>query len=133
MHWPQSSLKYIFEPALSDCNSLFYGTNFHRFISHVMYSWLATKEKSAELLFEEFSQLMRRLDPNKIIGFFSRDELLINTDKVTNAIATFAFLNRRHVNDELSVIRGDGAEPNWVPRSNHDFLIQPTVHVGRAP
>jgi hypothetical protein len=106
--------EYIFEPTFSDCNSLYYQVNFHRFISHVLYCWFVARQESAEQLFEEFSQMMRSLDPNKMVGSFPRDVLLINTDDVINQITLFAFLNRRPVIEELSVIRGNWGEQNWV-------------------
>lgn len=106
--------EYIFEPAFSACNSLYYLANFHRFIGHIMYCWFVARTESAEQLFEEFSDMMRSLDPGKMGAIFPKDVLLINTDDVINSIAIFAFLNRRHVSKELFVIRGDGSNPNWV-------------------
>jgi hypothetical protein len=106
--------EYIFEPCFSECNSIYYQIDFHRFISMVMYVWFVAKPQSAEQLFEEFSQMMRDLDPSRMGRVPRKDVVLVEADDVVNMITTFAFLNRRHIDQEVTYIRGLEGVQNWV-------------------
>ncbi len=106
--------EYIFEPCFSDCNSIYYQINFHRFISMVLYVWFVARPQSAEQLFVEFSQMMRELDPTKMGPLPRKEVVLVEADDVINMITTFAFLNRRHTDEEVTSIRGMEGIQNWV-------------------
>jgi hypothetical protein len=106
--------EYIFEPCFSDCNSIYYQINFHRFISMVLYVWFVARPQSAEELFEQFSQMMRDLDPTRMAPLSRRDVVLVEADDVINMITTFAFLNQRHIDKEVTSIRGMEGIQNWV-------------------
>ena len=107
--------EYIFEPALSDQNSIFYGTGFHLYISTLMFVYFRTSDATAEELFENFAKLMRSGDPAALQKLFPSKGLVVDyTDNPLQAVSLFAMLNRRSVLEELDVIRGNGTEPNWV-------------------
>lgn len=106
--------EYIFEPTFSDCSSLFYDLNFHQFISNVLYVHFIASPQSAEQLFEEFAGMMRSLDPSRMAAFSPGDVLLVNPDDVMKSIALFAFLNKRHLDEELASIRGHEGVQHWV-------------------
>ena len=106
--------EYIFEPCFSDCNSIYYQISFHRFISMVLYAWFVARPQSAEQLFEQFSQMMRDLDPARMASLSRRELVLVDADDVISMIRTFAFLNRRHIDKEVASIRGMEGVQNWV-------------------
>jgi hypothetical protein len=106
--------EYIFEPTFSDCNSLYYEINFHQFISNIMYVHFVASPRSAEQLFEEFSQMMRSLDSGRMAPFSPGEVLRVNSEDVMKSIALFAFLNRRHSDEELASIRGHEGFQHWV-------------------
>ena len=106
--------EYIFEPCFSDCNSIYYQINFHRFISMILYVWFVAKSESSEQLFEQFSQMMRDLDPTRMASLSRRELVLVEADDVISMITTFAYLNRRHINKEVTSIRGMEGIQNWV-------------------
>lgn len=106
--------EYIFEPCFSDCNSIYYQINFHRFISMILYIWFVARPQSAEQLFVEFSQMMRELDPAKMGSLSRKEVVLVEADDVISMITTFAFLNRRHIDKEVTSIRGMEGIQNWV-------------------
>lgn len=54
--------EYIFEPCISDINSLFYGIGFHKFIANMLYIEFMARGAGAEQIFEEFENLMRSRD-----------------------------------------------------------------------
>lgn len=96
--------EYIFEPALSRSNSLFYGVNFHMFISNMLYLELFLKHQNAEDIFSDFAQLMRegKLEELKVLFKGS------NEDEPTflKLITEFAILNKEAVISELSTLEG---------------------------
>ena len=96
--------EYIFEPALSRSNSLFYGVNFHMFISNMLYLELFLKRQNAEDIFSDFAQLMREGDFEKLKVLFkgsSEDEPIF-----LKQITEFAILNKEAVISELSSLEG---------------------------
>jgi hypothetical protein len=107
--------EYIFEPALADQNSIFYGTGFHLFIANLLFALLRTKNVPAEAIFEQFSKFMREGDDSALESLFPRGGLIVNVESdPLAAISVFAMVNRRAIQEELESIRGDGSTPNWV-------------------
>ncbi|WP_457857802.1 DUF3800 domain-containing protein [Psychrobacter pulmonis] len=96
--------EYIFEPALSRSNSLFYGVNFHMFISNMLYLELFLKHQNAEDIFSDFAQLMREGELEELKVLFkgsSKDEPIF-----LKQITEFAILNKEAVISELSSLEG---------------------------
>ncbi|WP_415195791.1 DUF3800 domain-containing protein [Psychrobacter glaciei] len=96
--------EYIFEPALSQSNSLFYGVNFHMFISNMLYLELFLKHQNAEDIFSDFAQLMREggLEELKVLFKGSNEDEPIFLKQITE----FAILNKEAVISELSTLEG---------------------------
>ena len=96
--------EYIFEPALSRSNSLFYGVNFHMFISNMLYLELFLKHQNAEDIFSDFAQLMRKGELEELKVLFKGS----NEDEPTflKLITEFAILNKEAVISELSTLEG---------------------------
>ena len=46
--------EYIFEPALAEQSSIFYGSGFHLFIANLLFALLRTRDVPAETIFQEF-------------------------------------------------------------------------------
>lgn len=63
--------EYIFEPCISDINSLFYGIGFHKFIANMIYVEFLGRGAGAEQIFEEFEQLMRNRQEEGLERIFS--------------------------------------------------------------
>jgi hypothetical protein len=107
--------EYIFEPALADQNSIFYGCRFNSFISTILFLHLRVRAIPAETIFEEFSKFMRTGDEHALQSLFPSGGPIVDpTADPIQAISVFAMMNRRHILEELEAIRGDGSTPNWI-------------------
>lgn len=107
--------EYIFEPALADQSSIFYGSGFNLFISNLLFLHLRVRDASAETIFEEFSKFIRDGDQQALRKLFPSKGLLVDyTADPMQAISIFAMLNRRPIVEEVEAIRGDESTPNWV-------------------
>lgn len=122
--------EYIFEPALADQNSIFYGSRFHTFISTLLFLHLRVRPASAEVIFEEFSRFMRDGDAVALQRLFPSPGLIVSTSNPLQAISVFAMLNRRAIVEELEAIRGDGSTPNWVLDLTMTSLFSVLSYVG---
>ncbi|WP_284337655.1 DUF3800 domain-containing protein [Comamonas sp. NoAH] len=63
--------EYIFEPCISDINTMFYGCDFHKFVATILYVEFMARGAGAEQIFEEFEALMRSPDDTKLALLFS--------------------------------------------------------------
>jgi len=107
--------EYIFEPALAEQSSLFYGSEFHLYISNLLFAMLRTRDASAETIFEEFSKFMREGSQAALERLFPQKGLVVDyTSDPLAAISVFAMINRGVIQEELGSIRGDGATPHWI-------------------
>jgi hypothetical protein len=106
--------EYVFEPALSDQNSIFYRANFHRFVAALMYAHLVVQHEPAGKLITSFFDMMNSLDIAKFEPLNSQQIVSIDERSPLDQIALFAFLHRAAIAKELSVVYGDGHTPNWI-------------------
>jgi hypothetical protein len=107
--------EYIFEPALADQNSLFYGTKFHLFISNLLFALLRTRHASAEAIFEEFSRFVREGDQSALERLFPSSGMIVDcTSDPLAAISVFAMINKDVIRKELRSVHADPSIPNWV-------------------
>ncbi len=58
--------------------------------------------------------MMRELDPAKMGSLSRKEVVLVEVDDVISMITTFAFLNRHHIDKEVTSIRGMEGIQNWV-------------------
>ncbi|MDH1520359.1 DUF3800 domain-containing protein [Acinetobacter johnsonii] len=103
--------EYIFEPALAAKNSIFYGMNFHRFITDYLHLKLVTQDKSAEVFFEEFYKVMKDGVDTPTKSLFQ----IINnqSDLVLDQIQKFAHYNKDSFLYEMDGYLGEGSG-KWI-------------------
>lgn len=104
--------EYIFEPAISSVNSIFYNINFHRFISNILHLELCVRGAMAEEIFEDFEKLMRTGDFEGLKKLFSTSKSE-GISPVLEHICDFAIHNKESVIRELNGYVGKGAG-KWV-------------------
>lgn len=103
--------EYIFEPALAQKNSIFYGINFHRFITDYLHLKLVTQDKSAEVIFEEFYKVMKEGVDTPTESLF---QVVSNqSDLVLDKIKRFAHFNKDFFLSEMNGYLGEGSG-KWV-------------------
>jgi hypothetical protein len=107
--------EYIFEPALSEQNSIFYSCGFHLFIGNLLWAMLRTRNASAETIFEEFSKFAREGSVAALEKLFPTNGLIVNLESdPLAAISLFAMINRGAIQAEIESIHGDRATPSWI-------------------
>ncbi len=104
--------EYIFEPAISSVNSIFYNINFHRFIANILHLELFVRGAMAEEVFEDFEKLMRTGDFEGLKALFSASKNE-GVSPVLEQIYDFAIHNKESVIQELDGYAGEGAG-KWV-------------------
>lgn len=104
--------EYIFEPCLSEINSLFYGIGFHRFIANILYVEFLARGAGAEEIFSEFEKLMRTRDETKLTGIFSSSVHPENSPIIAQ-IREFAQCRSGDIRDELSSLSDVGVG-KWI-------------------
>lgn len=121
--------EYIFEPSISSVNSIFYGVNFHRFISNILYVEFVARGSQAEELFEDFERLMKTGNFDDLDAIFSasRNEEM---SPILSQIKDFARLNRQAIIDELDGYAGQGAG-KWVLDLTNTCLFSLLAEWGR--
>lgn len=104
--------EYIFEPCLSEINSLFYSIGFNRFIANILYVEFLARGAGAEPIFSEFEELMRgRGEPN-LRGIFSSSAHRENSPIITK-IREFAQYRADDIHQELASLRGNSTG-KWI-------------------
>ncbi|KJV50065.1 hypothetical protein VH86_02575 [Pantoea sp. BL1] len=98
--------EYIFEPAISSANSIFYEINFHKFISNILHLELSTRGEMAEEIFEDFERLMRQGDFSSLNTLFSNSNQN-GISPVLEKICAFAMYNKESVIAELDGYIGE--------------------------
>jgi len=97
--------EYIFEPVLSEKNSLFYQIKFHRFISNILYVEFVSQSADAEKIFSDFQKLMRSLEDTELNYLFSSSKTP-DISPILDGIKTFCIHHRDTINQELNSLRG---------------------------
>ena len=104
--------EYIFEPSLSEINSLFYGINFHLFIANILYVEFIARGAGADEIFNEFESLMREMDEPRLASLFSSSVHRENSPILTQ-IREFAIHRIDDIRGELDSLRG-GVTGKWI-------------------
>ncbi|MCE4059882.1 DUF3800 domain-containing protein [Pandoraea sputorum] len=104
--------EYIFEPTISDINSIFYGIGFHKFIANVLYLEFCSRGSGAEQIFEEFEQLMRSGGGSSLGNIFSSSVHPENSRLITH-IREFAQHKSEDIRDELASL-GESGSGKWI-------------------
>lgn len=100
--------EYIFEPSLARISSIFYGINFHKFVSTMLYIDFLRSGAQAEEIFEAFEALMRtgNFDSSKAL---SHTSFAGESSKTLEYILTFSANNQSAVIEELNGYIGEGS------------------------
>lgn len=104
--------EYIFEPCISDISTLFYSTDFHKFIATLLYVEFRASGAGAEQIFEEFQSLMRGLDEGKLSSLFATSAHPGNSPIITQ-VREFAQFRSADIKEELDALAGT-ATGKWV-------------------
>lgn len=104
--------EYIFEPSLSDINSLFYSIKFHLFIANILYVEFLARGAGADEIFNEFESLMREMDEPRLTSLFSSSVHRENSPILTQ-IREFAIHRIDDIRGELDSLRG-GVTGKWI-------------------
>ena len=97
--------EYIFEPTLSDINSVFYGVGFHLFIANALYMEFESRAAGAEAIFSEFEELMRTGNTSNLESVFSSSEH-VNNSPVLIQIREYAQAKTIEIQEELERLSG---------------------------
>ncbi|WP_019568727.1 DUF3800 domain-containing protein [Thioalkalivibrio sp. ALMg13-2] len=104
--------EYIFEPCLSEINSVFYRVGFHKFIANMLYIEFVARGAGAEDIFAEFEELMRTRDEAKLGSIFASSVHPENSPILVQ-IREFAQCMADDVRKELRAI-GDAGLGKWI-------------------
>lgn len=100
--------EYIFEPSLARISSIFYGINFHKFVSTMLYIDFLRSGAQAEEIFEAFEALMRTGNSDSSKALF-HTSFADESSKTLEYILTFSANNQSAVIEELNGYIGEGS------------------------
>ncbi len=122
--------EYIFEPVLSEQNSLYYRIGFHKFVSNLLYLEFSIQSQDAEDIFIEFEQLMRTKDTSKIDRMLSiASQTDMRLDRPLGQLLTFAACHKNRISDEISSIPGTGIG-KWILELSFSALFHLLAYWG---
>lgn len=104
--------EYIFEPCISDINSLFYGIGFHKFIANMLYVEFLARGAGAEQIFGDFESLMRSRNTEGLEAVFSSSTHPENSPILVQ-IREFAQHRAEDIRAELASLGDDGVG-KWI-------------------
>ena len=120
--------EYIFEPAISSFNMLFYRSNFHRFIANVVFEGLMLNPGSPEKIFREFQLFVKG---ENFDGIFNALKANRPSDIFISQIIEYAILHKEAIVKDIQ--SGGGVEP-WIldlaQSGLYDLLIQWGQEIG---
>jgi len=105
--------EYIFEPALSNCNSIFYEIGFHRFISTLLFTFFRASDIDTGKFLTDFSSFARRGDKTALAAMFPQNSILTYKSNPLHSIGLFAELHRDTIAEEILNFR-EARVPNWI-------------------
>lgn len=120
--------EYIFEPCLSEINSLFYGTDFHKFIANILYVEFLAQGAGAESIFAEFEELMREKNESMLSHLFASSAHPKNSLIITQ-IREFAQHKSDNIREELASLEGTGTG-KWILDLTNTALYTLLAHWG---
>ena len=120
--------EYIFEPRISDINSLIYGVGFHRFRANILYMEFMARGAGAEQIFDDFQELMRWPDDGKLAAVFSASKHPDNSPVITQ-IREFAQYRAVDIKEEVEILVGS-SDGNWVLDVTNSSLHSLLAHWG---
>lgn len=120
--------EYVFEPTLSENSAAFYRFNFHRFISHLVYTAYSLNDSNAEDLFRKFQNLIKGEDGD---GLFKLLASSTNETFITELLAEYTLMHRETVMQEIIT---EGKFDFWIldlaQTALHGLLAQWSMKLG---
>ena len=104
--------EYIFEPALAERNSLFYGVGFHKFIAMILYIFFRAKDSHTQDILRSFTKMMKDLDPQRLEAILSSLDHVDQSSPIGKILA-FAYCHRRKIENEVRVVKKSDIANNW--------------------
>jgi hypothetical protein len=104
--------EYIFEPVIADISTLFYGCDFHKFISMALYSEFLSLGAGAEEIFKEFESLMREPSDEKLHALFAA-ALHPENSQIITKVREFTQEHRPTIKDELGSL-DENSTGKWI-------------------
>ena len=106
--------EYIFEPILSQRNSIFYSIDFHRYMATMLYMFFRAREISAKQMMDGFENLMMTLD----IEYLDSILYPVGTDGTPpqpplNEMLALARYHRERIVDEITALQSTGGISSW--------------------
>jgi hypothetical protein len=121
---------YTFEPVLRPQKPLFFGINFHRFVSVLMFDAWAEGNAVAHQLLDDGQNLIRFNEPAKLTRLMREPLHLASGDGPLTAIAAFCYAYRTGIMREIN---GLGADPDllrWTMDISNAALLETFHHWG---
>ena len=104
--------EHIFEPTLSQRNSLFYAIGFHRFIATLLYVCHRAADPNVSSALRNFAEMMRSMNPDQLDSVLSPLEHFDQSDPIGMVLA-FALCHESRIKREIEVTRESGSVANW--------------------
>jgi hypothetical protein len=105
--------EYIFEPAFSECNSIFYEIDFHRFISTILFVFFRAEDIETGKFLENFTAFARKGETSHLEMMFPPQSAMKRGMNPLHDIGTFAKVHRAKIAEEMLGFREPGV-PNWL-------------------
>jgi len=106
--------EYVFEPILSQNNSLFYAVRFNRFIANLVYILFEARNEPTRQLLYNFEQLMRTKDLSFLEQLLSSDGLGIDLNDPLDQIRTFAICHIEKIKEEINGLSDIDGASRWI-------------------
>ena len=104
--------EYVFEPLLSDCNSLFYQSGFQKFVANLLYYQIAAGNADAKKVITDFSSMMRNLDYDDLDSVLESLSQFGGSDPLGH-LYNVARSNRDRLIGEIDAVRSSGFLSTW--------------------
>ena len=96
--------EHIFEPALSERNSLFYAIGFHRFIATLLYMCNRAADPNVGSALRNFAEMMRSMNPDQLVSVLASLDHFDQSNPIGMVLA-FALCHQSRIKREIEVIR----------------------------
>ena len=111
--------EHIFEPALSERNSLFYAIGFHRFIATLLYMCNRAADPNVGSALRNFAEMMRSMNPDQLESVLASLDHFDQSNPIGMVLA-FALCHQSRIKQEIEVTRESGQCSQLVVRVVND-------------
>ena len=104
--------EHIFEPALSEGNSLFYATGFHKFIATFLHVCHRAADANVDSVLRNFARMMRNMDSKQLGSVLSPLDQVDQSNPL-GMILAFALCHQNRIKREIETMSGSEGIANW--------------------